>query len=467
MIKRFLVSNILAIVLSVSIFWPVGAETEISRELDAALIGITEFSPGDEGILQIAIQNNNTPDKISTTAFQSGLSSYFGSAVSLSALLENQSAPISIKSGKILVGTLPAGTVTPALPFNIEVNDNASPGEYQIRLTLDYRIIESTSGDSDGIETEWTDRTDIKDLSLTIKDSEKSEEQLDFKISRVDADKFAPGGTGVLQICVQNNETVNQIDASALQSNLSQNYGSAVSLVAHIDPLESPLTIETGDILLGTLPAGQATPALPVAVEIDEEAVPGLYQMKVTVDYKTLKSISTKEGSPHLEWSSGSSDQLINIEVKEKVLNFEITKVESDLKAGAKDQILVTFKNLGSEKALDATARISAAFPITLTDNTAFLGSLEPGQSATGTFGIKAAGDAISKEYTLDALVQYTNSKDESLISDTVKVPVYVGKTSYPVSVVRNEWLSALVGAAIVGLIWVVAIVWRSRRKRI
>jgi hypothetical protein len=472
--KRVLISIIAVLILSLISVIPVSGadEKEMPSVLDAAIVGLAEYSPGDDGVIQIAIQNNNKLKDIKQAAIKAGVSSYYGAAVSLTATLDKQSAPIEIKTETALVGTLTSGMATPPVPFHIKAQNSAAAGDYEVKLTLQYRTLKLADEDEDAEKylTEWTERTDTRILKITIKAKEKVTEQLlDFSIARVDGEKFAPGDTGSVQVRVQNNKTVDKIDSSAYQANLSQSYGAASGLLARVDKRNAPVTVKTNDVLLGTLPAGQATPALPIFLEVNEDALPGTYTINVAISYKTLKSTSIKEGDPELEWSSGSASQDINIEIKEKPLKFEVMEVKSDLTPGEKKEIQVTFRNTGNKKAQDATVKVSASSPLSMTDNSAFLGTLQPGGNSAGTFVLKVMGDAIQKEYTLDASVQYLDTLGEKVSSDIIKVPVMVNPAQTQRTLLndlQDQWKMAAGGAGLIVVAWVVVGIVQSRRKK-
>ncbi len=458
---------VLAVILILLSASPIAAAETPTENLDAAIVSANDFTVGDEGVIQFAIQNNSRVDTFSKSSLESGLSGTLGAAVGLTAEFLRGSAPITLKNSKALIGTLPAGQATPAIPFGITVLDDAIPDNYNVYLSLKYRTLTSTSTDDDDLKAEWEEQTEFLTFQIIIKGKPvKEEPQLAFKISRLEAAKFAPGDAGYLQISFQNNQTIGKIDEAAIRLNLSQNYGAATGLVAHIDKGNAPVAIKTTDVLLGTLPAGQATPSVPVAIEIDENAVPGIYQAKVSVSYKTLKSTTVEDGDPRLEWVDGSASQDITIEIKDKILKFEVIEAKDSLPQGESNEIKVTFKNVGDETARNATAKLNAASPLSMTDNSAFLGDLKPGESATGTFGLKANRDAIVKGYTLDAFIQYTDTKGDNQVSETMKAPVTVIQAASLVSMARQQWTSIAAGAGAIVIIWIIVGVVNSRRKR-
>jgi hypothetical protein len=305
-------------------------------------------------------------------------------------------------------------------------------------------------------------------ISMPLSNAIASDHELDAVI--VGSNVFNPGATAQVQILVQNDNIVDKIDAGATQAGVSQFYGSAVSLTATLLKGNAPITVKAEKMLLGTLPAGAATPAIPFAIEVDENAQPGVYQVQLLLTYRTLASASVKQsGQVDLQWSADKSQiQDLDLEIKEEQSSqFEITSLESDLKPGVRNELRVVFKNNGNETARDASVEVSAHTPLSLTDNTSFLGTLEPGASAVATFGVRVPGDAILKEYALDAFVTYTDQNGDQHISKKMAVPVMVSQTPSKFGVTRGQFFIGLAGAAavvVVLLIWY--FVTRARRKK-
>jgi hypothetical protein len=64
--------------------------------------------------------------------------------------------------------------------------------------------------------------------------------------------------------------------------------------------------------------------------------------------------------------------------------------------------------------------------PFTSTDDTAYLGDLKPGQTATARYQMSADDTAAVKDYTLDTEIRYRDALDISHGSDIIHVPVQV-----------------------------------------
>ena len=84
-------------------------------------------------------------------------------------------------------------------------------------------------------------------------------------------------------------------------------------------------------------------------------------------------------------YENKTQTQTIEVEVKKEPY-FEATNVTGDLYPDKSGMLYVTYKNTGEEPAKDATVRISAADPFSTTDDQAYLGTLNPGESAVAAF---------------------------------------------------------------------------------
>lgn len=304
-------------------------------------------------------------------------------------------------------------------------------------------------------------------VSLSIAIAAADDNGLDAVI--VGTNVFNPGTTGQVQIMVQNNNIVNKVDAGAAQAGLSEAYGSAVSLTATLVKGNAPITIKADKMLLGTLPAGAATSAIPFIIEVDDDAQPGVYQAQLLLTYKTLESTSVNSsGAVNLEWSTNNSQVVdLDLQIEEQSVQFVITSLQSSLEPGERNELKVIFKNNGDKAARDVAVKVSANPPLSLTDNDSFLGTLEPGQSAVATFGVKVLGDAILKQYALDAFVTYTDANGDEHISKKMAVPVLVSRTSSEFGVTRGQFFTGLIGAvAVVVLLLIWYLVRTLRRKK-
>jgi hypothetical protein len=99
---------------------------------------------------------------------------------------------------------------------------------------------------------------------------------------------------------------------------------------------------------------------------------------------------------------------------------------------------------------------LSIIDPFTSADDTAYIGTLAPGQSAVVKFQIKAESDATPKVYGLNLEVKYKDPEGEWVISEPVKATIEVVQPQIPKTALAILLIIVLVGIAIA--------IWRRRR---
>jgi hypothetical protein len=113
--------------------------------------------------------------------------------------------------------------------------------------------------------------------------------------------------------------------------------------------------------------------------------------------------------------------------------------------------ILVAYQNAGDTTVYSAQSRITAVDPFSSGDDTAYLGDLKPGESATARYSIGVSDAAVPKEYLLDSEVRYRDALSNSQISDTLKVRVLVTPGSGTVNPFSSPLVLLLAVAGVIG----------------
>jgi len=165
-------------------------------------------------------------------------------------------------------------------------------------------------------------------------------------------------------------------------------------------------------------------------------AEPAVYPAKLKLTY----SLGDKEQSEELD---------VGIVVYPK-MKFELEGI-GIIPAGEEKIVTVTIRNAGAFTIKDATARITVVDPFSTTDDTAYIGSLEPGEAKNVSFKIKVEDDATPKVYALNLEVKYKDVSDEWVISDPVKMPIEVVESKgMPKSLLYGLLIALIVAGAIV-----------------
>jgi len=105
----------------------------------------------------------------------------------------------------------------------------------------------------------------------------------------------------------------------------------------------------------------------------------------------------------------------------------------------------MTITNDAGQRLTDIEAKLFAESPISVSDDQAYVDSLDQGESTTIEFGISASGAAMTKSYPVSVDFQYEEPDGDTPVSDTYRLPVSVtnsGGGSSP--------LTAIIGVALV-----------------
>ena len=155
-----------------------------------------------------------------------------------------------------------------------------------------------------------------------------------------------------------------------------------------------------------------------------------------------------------------SSDvETVGLSVGKKI-DFNIISEPEKVSPGQKKVINVQYTNTGGAPAYNVQARISAVDPFTSNDDTAFLGTLAPGETRDAAFEVTVDKTATLKEYALDSEVRYRDALDNSLISDPMKVRIMVEKEN---SILSNPFILA---GGIAVIILIGYLVYRQRTNK-
>jgi len=219
----------------------------------------------------------------------------------------------------------------------------------------------------------------------------------------------------------------------------------ALGIVANLVSNNTDVEVMSGDQVVEALKSGEKTQSpLKFTVKIAKHAPSGEYPLSLNVSYDyqdnvrvDASSLSTEAGTPNLvnyraSYIYQKANQTIPIYINVKSqADFEISGASGELRAGEKKgAVEATFRNIGDEPVRDAVARLSIFKPFSSTDDQAFIGSLAPGEEAKVTFRIDVAWDATPKEYGINSEIKYTDVKGDTVISDSMKIPVNVSPAS-------------------------------------
>ena len=236
----------------------------------------------------------------------------------------------------------------------------------------------------------------------------------------------------------------------------------------------SQIEVKSGDQVVQSLKTGDKTTSpLKFTVKLAEHAPAGTYwlSLKTSYDYQSnvLVYASNLENIPNVnlpptfvnaDWSYfyGHTTQNLTIPVViKKKADFELIGGNSTLAAGQKKgDLKATYRNIGDDPVKDAIARLSIFQPFSSTDDQAYIGTLNPQENKTVIFRIDVDSDATPKDYGINSEIKYTDVNGDTVISESMKIPV----------VVKAASSSLLLPAAIVLIIIIAAGGYMYRKKQ-
>jgi hypothetical protein len=387
-----------------------------SPDLSAAINGTNEFSPGHDETISIIVQNNglNTFKFVDSGTIERDDLPNTAKLVTIG--LASGNAPIIIKTDPQRVGDI-KGTGTVTVKVNAKILNNATEGRYELPLTIQYKYLASSDQEaSENIQFLYKPVTRIIPLVVKIKPG------VDIEVLESTPENLNVGMEGYLNIRIKN---IGSEDGNQATVKITRNGA-------------SPVIPTDTSVFVGNFPSGGIITCR-YKVAVSSNAEKQTYPVDMAVTYEN------KEGA-----IVTSSPYTFGIPVGAKT-EFLVVSVSPSVITGSKEVIRVDYRNAGDTTVYNAQARITAVDPFSSNDDTAYLGDIKPGETATARFGISVNDAALPKEYLLDSEVRYRDALSNSQISDTLKVKVEVIAGSGTASPFSNSLVLLIIIAAIIG----------------
>jgi len=361
-------------------------------ELSAAIAGTNEFAPGADTSLTVIISNSGlnthkivgstivTPDDLPNTAKLATVA------------LKSNDAPLTVKTDPQFLSDIMGGASRTAT-FNVKVADSATPGTYTLPLEVTYTYLQEAEDYGDTLRYNYQKKSETLPLTVRVTPD------LRVEILNVRSESLNVGTEGYVYLTLKNigHDTANKAIAKVVRNGAS------------------PLIPTDGNAYIGTFEPGEMVD-VKFKVAVADSAEPQSYPLDVVVAYEDYE-----------EKTVTSRAATIGLPVGGKIA-FEAVSPTVTLHPGDKSILEVVYKNTGAAKVYNAQARISAVDPFTSSDDTAYLGDLAPGETATARFEVSIDADGTEKEYGIDSEIRYRDDLDNSKISDTMKVRVALEK---------------------------------------
>lgn len=226
---------------------------------------------------------------------------------------------------------------------------------------------------------------------------------------------------------------------SVAEAAMEWDVGHALGITGTLRSSSDMIEVMSGGQVLDNLRAlNKSENPMEFVIKIDNHAPAGEYLLELDLDYEYQNNVQVDavELDPDLGLKDfkvaryhKSANQTIPLKIiVMEMADFDIFGSKAEMKAGQKDEVIeVTYKNMGEDPAKNAIARISLFKPFASDRDQAYIGTLEPGEEKKVTFKVDVDGDATPKPYSINSEIKYTDLDGDTIISDSMKIPVNVG----------------------------------------
>lgn len=170
---------------------------------------------------------------------------------------------------------------------------------------------------------------------------------------------------------------------------------------------------------VGDLAPGEAEP-MRFKLAVAEDAEPGRRSLTFNVEYENEDGDIRTADEPVRK----------SVSVGEELDSFEITDVETSVREGGSDTVDVEVRNNEDYTVGSANAKMFVNDPLSSSDNSAFLGEMEPNETKTAVFKVSATSDAVAKEYDASLEIRYDDRSGDTELEDGMSFGVPVSESS-------------------------------------
>jgi hypothetical protein len=360
-------------------------------QLSVHLSGTNEFVPGNDYNVPIAVDNSGTAQFRIVKSSMINPGDDPSTAKNLLVTLGSADAPVVVKSDPQLAGNLPGSSSTTAT-FHLTINDDAPAGIYSVPVTLNYTYLyQANQYGTDTLSYTY------KSVNQTVLIPVKIKATVQITALSESTKDLNAANEGFVFVSLKNTGFENGRDA-------------VVSVQA---PQSSPLSPTEGSFYIGDYPVGSVANCT-FKLQVSSDAQQKTYPLNVKVNYKNSDGVYVD-----------SRTITIGVPVGSKI-TFAVEPVKTDITPGSTALITVNFRNTGSATSYNTQARISAVDPFSSNDDTAFLGTMAPGEVRPASYKISVRSDTTTKDFGLDSEVLYRDALDNDVTSDPLKVTVHV-----------------------------------------
>lgn len=300
---------------------------------------------------------------------------------------------LEIRSGPVLVGSVPQGGVSP-ITFTFDVSDQLDAGRYRVPVDVSYdytRLAEQTAGG----QTRYSDfsREVTRYVTLVVEDDPR------FTVEAVESEVLA-GDTGDYVLRVQNT------GAEARNPRLVLTADETGVFFGGMETRNPTTTAGVADALTSG-EAGRVT----VTAGADSEVTPGSYPVDAVVRYETPGGVTRETRSMSTGLDVGQEQE------------FNVVDVESDLRVAEDGDLTGTVRNEGPRNVTNAVVVFDPESDNVNPRNTEYaVGDLSVGETATFEYRVSVSSESEDGPKRSSVVVEYRNIDGERRTSESVDV---------------------------------------------
>lgn len=231
----------------------------------------------------------------------------------------------------------------------------------------------------------------------------------------------APGEETTLSLVLTNDADLGQVSLTNPQ--LADRVTTAKGVSVTVDSGDAPLTVESGEQLLGSIADGGRTTAA-VDVTVDEDANPGTYELDVDVEYSHASSVSDQTGAV----SQNSVDRSFDVEVivEPDDVRFRVVDTDTAVRAGESGTFTATVEQTGQEVARNVRLQLRsldpAVTPAGSGEANRYVGNWSVGERRAVRYHVTASPDASGTQHTLELVPTYENAYGDGTTGQSLAV---------------------------------------------
>jgi hypothetical protein len=328
-----------------------------------------------------------------------------------------------------MVGDIPGGGEV-VVEFSAKISGNATATNYTLPLNISCRYLPGAVQErGDEFEFRYDQSTTTIPITIRIRPQVKAE------IIKAVPDQLIAGSEGFINLTIRNAGPENGTKAS-------------VKLLRNG---QSPVIPTDSSVFIGDYPSGGIVTCR-YKVSISDDATRQIYPVDIAVSY------TNREGT-----IVTSTKDTVGVQVNARH-GFGVVSPVPEVSQGTDTVIDIVYRNDGASPVHAAVARIIQQTPVSIRDNTAYLGDIAPGQTSRARFVLRADTAAEPGQYSLESTIRYRDAEGTSIESDHFPVTISIVPSASGLAAVPGG-LMTIVAGGIAGIVLILLLlVYRKKQ---